>query len=218
MFRLSLILATVLAASPAFAQRVYDLPAGQYLITGEVRAIGPVISPDGPVVPPPVDPVVPPVVPVPQFSKSVTDAVGKIAVSDKRHESALKLTATYQMLGGQVKDGKIHPTNAVAAADMICPIALGSDGKTWAGVFTVVNTAVGKAGTPEATAAVFDAAATAILSTVPAAGDGSDEDMQQAAERYGFDWTTFMAFLMQLLQILLPLIISYVAPALTLIC
>ena len=197
------LLAAGLAASPAFAQRVYNLPAGSYVITGEVRAVGPVINPDGPIVPPgPDDPVVPPQT---AFAKAVTDAVAKIPASDKRHTAALKLTATYQMLAGQVKDGKIHPANAVQAADLICPIALGADKKDWGGVFSVVNDAVGKAGTPEATAAVFTAAADAVLSTVPAAGDG---DMAAAAERYGFDWDSFLAFLMQLLQILLPLIIS----------
>ena len=207
MFRILLLCAAVLAASfasAADAVKIYNLPAGQYLISGEVRAIGPVISPDGPVVPPvpPVDPVVPtPTV----FSKAVVAEVNKIPASDKRHESALKLTATYQMLAGQIKDGKIHPSNAVQAADLICPIALGADKSAWTGVFAIVNAAVGKAGTPEATAGVFTTAADAVLSTIPAAGDG---DMAAAAARYGFDWDSFMSFLMELLKILLPLIIS----------
>jgi hypothetical protein len=198
------LLAAFLAASvaQAAAPSIYDLPAGKYLIDGAVRAIGPVIAPGGPVVPPPDDPVVPPEL---EFGNAVKAAVNKIPVSDARHAAAMKLSATYQMLGGQVKDGKIHPTSAVKAAEMICPIALGSDGKAWGGVFAVVNAAVGKAGTPEATAAVFDAAASAVLVTVPASSDG---DMEKAAAQYGFDWTSFMAFLMQLLQILLPLIIS----------
>lgn len=158
-----------------------------------------------PPVPPPDDPVVPPVVPVSDLSKAIVAEISKIPASDKRHTAAMKLTATYQMLAGQVRDGKIHPTNAVAAADMICPIALGADGKQapWPAVFAVVNAAVGKAGTTEATAAVFDEAATATLSTVPASGD-----LEATAERYGFDWTSFLAFLMELLKILLPLIIS----------
>lgn len=212
MFRLILILATVLAASTAHAQRVYNLPAGQYLITGEVRAVGPVISPDGPVVPPVVPPVTPPVVPpVNEFAGKVTAAVNKIATSDKRHEAALKLSATYQMLAGQVRDGKIHPASAVQAADLICPIALGSEGKTWANVFAVVNAEVGKAGEAGACASIFTAAAEAVLSTVPAGADedlSTDTGLQAAAARYGFDWTTFMAFLMELLKVLLPLIIS----------
>jgi hypothetical protein len=200
-------LITALAAvslQAADAAKIYNLPAGSYVITGQVRAVGPVISPDGPQPDPNPDPNPDPT-PVSQFSKAVTDAVAKIPASDKRHTAALKLTATYQMLAGQVKDGKIHPANAVQAADLICPIALGPDKKDWGGVFSVVNAEVGKAGTPEATAATFTAAADAVLSTVPAAGDG---DMQAAAERYGFDWDSFLAFLMQLLQILLPLIIS----------
>jgi len=209
--RLFLICAAVLAASVASAadpqqMTVWKLEAGYYMVSGSQIIAFP---PSGPVVPP-VDPVVSPVVPVTAFAKSVTDAVAKIPVNDKRHESALKLTATYQMLAGQIKDGKIHPTSAVQAADLICPIALGAEKNSWTGVFALVNDAVGKAGTADATAAVFTAAADAVLSTVPAAGDG---DMKAAAERYGFDWDSFLAFLMQLLQILLPLIISAVRVA-----
>ena len=202
------LLAAILAASVVSAAEpqqitVWKLEAGYYMVSGSQIVS---FAPGGPIVPP----VVPPVIPVSQFSKSVTDAVGKIPASDKRHESALKLTATYQMLAGQVKDGKIHPTSAVQAADLICPIALGSEKAAWSGVFSIVNDAVGKAGTADATAAVFTAAADAVLSTVPAAGDG---DMKAAAARYGFDWDSFLAFLMQLLQILLPLIISAVRVA-----
>lgn len=178
---------------------------GWYAVSGSQIVA---FQPGGPIVPPPV---VPPVVPpVSKFAKDVTDAVAKIPVSDKRHEAAMKLTATYQILAGQVKDGKIHPTSAVQAAELICPIALGSEKAAWTGVFAIVNDAVGKAGTADATAAVFTAAADAILATVPAASDG---DMKAAAERYGFDWDSFLAFLMELLKILLPLIISAVKVA-----
>lgn len=177
---------------------VFRVTAGDYVIQGGTLVpfgTQPIPTPD-----PTPDPT-----PVSDLSKAVVAEINKIPVSDKRHTAAMKLTATYQMLGGQVRDGKIHPTNAVAAADLICPIALGADGKQapWPGVFSVVNAAVGKAGTVEATAAVFDEAATATLSTVPASGD-----LEATAERYGFDWTSFLAFLMQLLQILLPLIVS----------
>jgi hypothetical protein len=85
---------------------------------------------------------------------------------------------------------------------------LSGDKAAWGGVLAVVNTAVGKASTAADCAGVFDSAAMAVLSTVPASGDGSDEAMQAAAERYGFDWTSFMEFLMKLLTVLLPLIIS----------
>lgn len=187
------------AAASVQTITVYRVTAGDYVIQGGV------IVPFGqqPTPPNPPEPPTPPTPPVSDLAKSIVAEINKLPATDKRHTAAMKLTATYQMLAGQVKDGKIHPTNAVAAADLICPIALGTDGKTWAGVFSVVNAAVGKAGTAEATAAVFDEAATATLSTVPASGD-----LEATAERYGFDWSTFMAFLMQLLQILLPLIIS----------
>lgn len=192
--------ADALAAASVQTITVYRVTAGDYVFQGGT------LVPFGTQPPvPPDDPVDPPVPPVSDLSKAIVAEIGKVAASDKRHTAAMKLTATYQMLAGQVRDGKIHPTNAVAAADMICPIALGADGKQapWPAIFAVVNAAVGKAGTAEATAAVFDEAAAATLSTVPASGD-----LEAAAERYGFDWTSFMAFLMQLLQILLPLIIS----------
>lgn len=205
MSRAILVLAAMLTAAVASAAEpqqmtVWKLEAGYYMVSGSQIVAFP---PSGPVVPPPV---VPPVVPpVSKFAKDVTDAVAKIPVSDKRHAAAMKLTATYQMLAGQVKEGKIHPTNASQAAYLICPIALGADKDAWAGVFSLVNAEVGKAGTPEATAAVFTTAADAVLSTVPVASDG---DMATAAERYGFDWDSFLAFLMELLKILLPLIVS----------
>lgn len=141
--------------------------------------------------------------PVNEFAKSVVAAVNKIPVSDKRHELAMKLSAVYNMLSQQVQSGGIHPTNAVQAADLLCMTVLGGEKNTWAGVTAIVNAAVSKAGTAEATALVLTQAGDAVLSTVPASGD-----LEQAAARYGFDWTTFMAFLMELLKILLPLIIS----------
>jgi len=189
---------TAATASEPQQITVWKLDAGYYIVSGSQIVSFP---PGGPVVPPgPDDPVVPPSTP---FAQAVTAAVNQIAVSDKRHQAAMKLTATYQMLAGQVKDGKIHPTSAVAAAELICPIALGSEKAAWVQVFSVVNAEVGKAGTPEATAAAFTTAADAVLATVPASGD-----LQAAAERYGFDWDKFMAFLMELFLKLLPLIIS----------
>jgi len=197
------LLTAMLCASLASAAQpqqitVWKLDAGYYIVSGSQILAFP---PEGPVVPPD-DPVVPPSTP---FAQAVTAAVNQIPATDKRHQSAMKLAATYQMLAGQVKDGKIHPSNAVQAAELICPIALGSEKAAWSGVFSVVNAEVGKAGTPEATAEVFTTAADVILASVPAIGDG---DMQAAAQRYGFDWDKFMSYLMQLLQVLLPLIVS----------
>ncbi len=195
------LLTAMLCASLASAAQpqqitVWKLDAGYYIVSGSQILAFP---PEGPVVPPD-DPVVPPSTP---FAQAVTAAVNQIAVSDKRHQAAMKLTATYQMLAGQVKDGKIHPSNAVQAAELLCPIALGSEKAAWGRVCSVVTDEVSKAGTPEATAAVFTAASDAVLATVPASGD-----LQAAAERYGFDWDKFMAFLMELIVKLLPLIIS----------
>lgn len=202
MMRAILILVSMLIASVLVATEPQQITVWRITEPGDYVIVGSQIvhyAPNGPVVPP----VDPPVVPTTDLAKAIVAEIAKIPATDKRHTAAMKLTATYQMLAGQVKDGKIHPANAVAAADLICPIALGTDGKAWAGVFSVVSTAVGKAGTAEATAAVFDEAATAVLSTVPASGD-----LEATAEKYGFDWNAFLAFLMQLLQILLPLIIS----------
>ena len=148
------LIASVLTAAEPQQFTVWKLDAGYYVVSGSQIVAFP---PGGPVVPP-VDPVVPPTT---DLAKAIVAEIDKLPATDKRHTAAMKLTATYQMLAGQVKDGKIHPTNAVAAADLICPIALGTDGKAWAGVFSVVNAAVGKAGTAEATAAVFDEAAAA---------------------------------------------------------
>jgi hypothetical protein len=203
MMRAILILVSVLIASVLTAAEPQQITVWRITEPGDYVIVGIQIvhyTPSVPVVPP-VDP--PVVLPTTDLAKAVVAEISKLPATDKRHTAAMKLTATYQMLAGQVKDGKIHPTNAVAAADMICPIALGTDGKAWASVFSVVNAAVGKAGTAEATAAVFDEAATTTLSTVPASGD-----LEATAERYGFDWTSFLAFLMKLLEILLPLIIS----------
>ena len=193
---LAMCVSAVASASEPQQITVWKLDAGYYIVSGSQIVAFP---PGGPVIPPN-DPVVPPQTP---FAQAVTAAVTAIPESDKRHQAAMKLTATYQMLAGQVKDGKLHPTSAVAAAELLCPIALGSDKAAWGPVLAVVNAEVGKAGTPEATAAAFTQAADAVLATVPASGD-----LQAAAERYGFDWDKFMTFLMELFLKLLPLIIS----------
>jgi hypothetical protein len=193
------LLAAVLAASvasTASAQRVYNLPSGQYVITGEVRAVGPVISPDGPVVPPPVVP--PPVVPA-TLTKAVTDAVNAIPSSDKRNAAALKLSKVYGMMAGQ----KLPPAKAVEAVNTIVNLGLGADSKTLEGVYAVVNAALGKCTTDAAVSAVLSEAADAVGATVPASGDE-----HQTAEKYGIDWDKFMSFIMQLLTVLLPIILA----------
>lgn len=202
MFRMLLALVTIAVTSQALAAQpekitVYRLDAGYYVIQG-----GDIVAfpPNGPVVPP-----IPPVVPTNELAQQVTAAINLIPANDQRHAAALKLSAVYTMLADQVRTGNIHPTNAVKAAELLCPAALGLDSRDWGNVFSVVNAAVGKAGTPDATSAVFTKAAEAVQSTLPA---GDYDDTAMAASRYGFDWDKFMAFLMQLLQVLLPLIIS----------
>lgn len=191
------LMASVASAADPVKITVFRLDSGYYVIQGgEIVAF----PPNGPIVPPDV-----PNPPTTEFSKAVTAAVTMLPANDQRHAAALKLAAVYRLLAQQVKDGKIHPTSAVKGAELLCPAALGADSKDWGGVFLVVNAAVGKAGTPDATAAVFVEAADTVQSTTPA---GDYDDMQMAASRYGFDWDKFMTFLMQLLQVLLPLIIS----------
>ena len=209
---LAMCVSAVASASEPQQITVWKLDAGYYIVSGSQIVAFP---PGGPVIPPN-DPVVPPQTP---FAQAVTAAVTAIPESDKRHQAAMKLTATYQMFAGQLKDGKLHPTSAVAAAELLCPIALGSDKAAWGPVLAVVNAEVGKAGTPEATAAVFTQAAEVVLSTVPNSGPalammqagmmmGENEEMTKLAKSFGFDWSKFMEFVMDLFLKLLPFIIS----------
>jgi len=113
MFRILLLCAAVLAASPAFAQKIYNLPAGQYMITGEVRALGPVISPDGPVVPP-VGPVVPPVAPT---KAAAIKAAAEAATADpQRATTASNLASAIGMVRNQVDAGTLKDYQTIAAS------------------------------------------------------------------------------------------------------
>lgn len=203
MNRMCLILAAMLTAAVASAAEpqqmtVWKLEAGYYMVSGSQIIAFP---PGGPLVPPVDPPVVPPVVPVSAFAKSVADAVAKIPVSDKRHEAALKLSKTYQMLAGQT----LPPAKAVEAVDKIVAMVLSaSDVATWAGVSSEVTAALAKCTTESAVSAVLNEASVAVGASVPASGD----DEKATAELYGIDWDAFMKFLMQLLTMLLPLIIK----------
>jgi hypothetical protein len=106
------LLAAVLAATPAFAQRIYNLPAGQYLITGEVRTIGPVITPDGPDVP------TPPIVPdqLTDRSKAIK-AAAEAATSDPyRDQTAQQLASLYREIAKKVREGAIKDASVVSFA------------------------------------------------------------------------------------------------------
>jgi hypothetical protein len=108
--RLVLFVAVLAATSPVFAQRVYNLPAGQYLITGEVRTVGPVINPDGPVVPP--------VVPdqLTERSKAIK-AAAEAATSDPfREQTAQQLAGLYREIAKKVRDGSIKDGSLISFA------------------------------------------------------------------------------------------------------
>ncbi len=180
--------------------KVYKLDAGYYLIQGDQIVAAQIVGPSDPVVPPPV------IVPDSDLKKQIVAAVNQIPATDARHTAALKLSAVYQALAGKVRDGTIPPGSAVTAVDLLGKAALGTaDAKTFAPVIAVVDAALSKATTATAIAGILTEAADAVASTVPASGD---ESMGALATRYGFDWDKFLEFIMQLLQVLLPLIIS----------
>lgn len=194
------LLAAFLAASVASAAEpqqmtVWKLEAGYYMVSGSQIVAFP---PSGPIVPP-----VPPTPPQSDMTKAIKEAVNAIPANDKRHETALKLTATYQMIAEQVRTDKIPLVSASEATSLISKVAIGSEATKWAAVMAIVNLELTKATSLSAAAGILDQAAAAVSSSVPDAGD-----MDAAAERYGFDWNTFMQFLMELLKVLLPLIVS----------
>lgn len=202
MFR-GLLVAAVMAAVSLSAQaqvKIFKLEAGHYMVQGDGIVTCQIVSPDTPVPPTPTP------TPVDEFSKAVVAAVNKIPATDARHAAAMKLSAVCQVLGEQVTGGKIHPTDGAQAFQLIGKAALAKDAKTWTNVLEVIETALTKATTAESSADVLTTAGVAVLSTVPAAGDGTTETMRAAAEKYGFDWDKFLEFLMQLLVLLLPLI------------
>lgn len=174
--------------------------------------------------PPPDDPVVPPTPPVPvdELSEAVTAAVNTIPATDARHAAALKMSAICQVLGSQISTGKIHPTDGPQALQLIGKAGLGKDAKTWEPVLAVIESALAKATTAEASAKILETAGAAVLATVPdsdaavatmqAGGEiGENAAFKSLAEKYGFDWDKFLEFLMQLLMLLLPLI-TWVVP------
>jgi len=203
MFRFAL-LAAFLAASLSSAAEPVPITVfrisepGYYMISGSQIVS---FAPGGPVILP-VDPVVDPVVPpVSTLTKTIASRIASIPATDKRHEVALKLSKTYQMLAGQT----LPPAKVVEAVDKIVAMVLSaSDVATWAGVSSEVTAALAKCTTESAVSAVLNEASVAVGASVPASGD----DEKATAELYGIDWDAFMKFLMQLLTMLLPLIIK----------
>lgn len=110
-------LAVMLAASvasSAAAQKIYNLPAGQYLITGEVRAVGPVISPDGPVVPPVPGPVVPPADVLSADAKAVKTAAEGATADPNRANTAKGLATAAGLIRKSVADGTLPNYEAIS--------------------------------------------------------------------------------------------------------
>lgn len=222
------LLAVVLAASfasTAHAQRVYNLPSGQYLITGEVRAIGPVISPDGPVVPPVVvPPVTPPVIPpVNSFAANVTAVVNAIPVSEQRHAAAVKICGVYQMVGSKVEDDTLPFASAGSAVSWLLKPAIGAtDAATWAGVNAIVEAKLNGCQSKADSLAALNTAASSVLATAPKSEAAvaalepgvmldDNETFQTLAKAYGFDWNVFLMTLLELfMKYFLPMIISVV--------
>jgi len=188
------------ADGPRVLLDVTGYQSGKYLLTIEGSAVtieaATVIDPYSP------DPDVP-VPPQPEpdsdFVKVVVGAVQAIPESDARHAAALKLAKTYEMLAGQ----DIPVDKVVNAVETIAKLALQADAKAWEGVRKVVETRLGQCQTEADCDKILAEATEAIESTIPA----SELDPAAAAESYGFDWDTFLDFLMKLLTMLLPLII-----------
>lgn len=96
---------------------------------------------------------------------------------------------------------------------------------TWSPVLNLIESELSKQTAKIGCVSVLETASEAVLSTVPDSGPalevmrsgkmlGENEELVKLAKAYGFDWTAFMSFLMQLLTLLLPLIISAAKTAL----
>jgi hypothetical protein len=212
-------LASVLAASPAFAQRVYNLPAGSYVITGEVRAVGPVISPDGPVVPPPVVP--PPVVPD-DASKVTADLIKAMPASDTRYKNSIKLAGTLRLLADQAKERQLDSDAIVGVYPQLMAIAVPD--ADWKPIHAAILEGLKKCPSPAVCASVLEQYAAGAMSTVPSKADpkaaygASSDEIAAAAAEYGFDWASIMEILLPLLLKLLMEWLSYVQYLTVLIC
>ena len=211
MFRFMLALAVALAASSTFAQRVYNLPAGQYLITGEVRAVGPVISPDGPVIPP-VEPVVPPVVPD-DAAKLTADLIKALPASDTRHKNAIKLAGTLKLLADQAKERQLDSEAIVGVYSPLMAYAVPDP--DWKPIHAAILAGLKKCPSPAVCASTLEQYAAGAMSTVPSKADPkmvrgvSSDEVAAAAEEYGFDWSMILEILLPLLLKLLMEWLSY---------
>lgn len=220
MIRGFLILAAFLAASiasTAEAQRVYNLPAGQYLITGEVRAVGPVISPDGPVIPPGPDPVIPD-----DAAKVTSDLIKDLPASDARHKNAIKLAGTLKLLADQAKERQLDSEAIIGVYSPLMAIAVPDD--DWKPIHAAILAGLKKCPSPAVCASTLEQYAAGAMSTVPNKADPkmvrgvSSDEVAAAAEEYGFDWSTILEILLPLLLKLLMEWLSCLQLATALLC
>jgi hypothetical protein len=219
---LAAVAAVMMAAACPAAEMIFHVTAPGYyaLVDGKLVAVKVVeVSPVGPVVPTPTPEPKPDPTPS-NLSKDIKAKIALMPANDKRHEGALKLSKTYQMLGEQ----KLPPAKAVEAVNTIVSLALGADAQAWSEVGSVVSAALGRCVTEAAVSAVLIEAADAVLSTVPASDAavaqmqgglkaGETDEMKALGEKYGIDWAAFMAMLVQLMTVLLPLIIQLIKTA-----
>lgn len=147
--------------------------------------------------------------PTPQptdLAKSIVTEVNKLPATNARYATAMKLSAIYRLLAEQIGGGNIPPAASIEAVNQITKTALGAEAPAWVGVIGMTNAALAKVATDKtASANVLTISADAVLSTVPAHGEMG---MPELATKYGFDWMAFLAFIMELLKILLPIIIK----------
>lgn len=208
MSRFMLALAVILTASSAFAQRVYNLPAGQYLITGEVRAVGPVISPDGPVIPPGPDPVIPD-----DASKVTADLINALPASDTRNKNAIALAGTLKMLADQTMERQLSSDVIVKVYSPLMAVAVPDD--NWKPIHAAILAGLKKCPLPATCASTLEQYAAGAMSTVPSKADpkmvrgASSNEIEAAAEEYSFDWSALLKLLLPLLLALLEQWLSF---------
>lgn len=220
MFRFALC-AAFLAASTAHAQRVYNLPAGQYLITGEVRAIGPVISPDGPVVPTPTPDPTP--TPVPEDAAKLTaDLIKALPASDTRHKNAIKLAGTLKLLADTAKEKQSSVDAIIGVYPQLMAVAVSDP--DWKHIHAAILAGLKGCPSPAACASTLEQYAAGAMSTVPNKSDPgvmrgvSSDEVESAAEEYGFSWASILEVLLPLLLKLLMEWLSYIHVVAVLLC
>jgi hypothetical protein len=203
-------------ASAAETAKVYNLPGGSYLITGQVRAVGPVISPVGPVIPDPDDPI------PDDVSKLTRDLITALPASDTRHKNAIKLAGTLKLLADQTKERNLSSDAIAKVYSPLMAIAVPDD--DWKHIHTAILAGLKGCPSPAVCASSLEAWAAGAMSTVPNKADpkivrgvGEDE-IAAAAEEYGFDWSMLFELLLPILLKLLEQWLSYVSLAAALLC